>query len=100
MSTFQLTNKAKSDLKSIASYTQRKWGPQQRRFYLKQLDDAFHLLATSPDFGTACDYIKTGYLKFPVTSHVVYYRALSNEKIEVVRVLHKRMDPESQLKQP
>jgi toxin ParE1/3/4 len=92
MGTFQLTSQAKSDLKSIAAYTQRKWGKEQRRFYLKQFDDAFHLLADTPDISIACDYIKTGYRKFPVTSHIVFYRTLSENKIEIVRVLHKRMD--------
>jgi toxin ParE1/3/4 len=45
MAIFTLTNKAKADLKSIAIYTQKKWGRQQRAIYLKQFDDSFHLLA-------------------------------------------------------
>lgn len=44
MSAFTLTQKAKLDLKSIAAYTQQKWGAKQRRFYLKQFDDALYLL--------------------------------------------------------
>ena len=100
MGTFQLTNRAKLDLKSIAAYTQRKWGKEQRRIYLKQFDDAFHLLAKTPDIGIACDYIKLGYRKFPVTSHVVFYQALSENKIEIVRVLHKRMEAKPLLGEP
>lgn len=92
MATFQLTNKAKQDLKSIAAYTQKKWGREQRRIYLKQFDDAFHLLSITPDIGIGCDFIKAGYRKFPVTTHVVFYRSLSESKIEIVRILHKRMD--------
>ena len=97
MDTFQLTNQAKSDLKSIAAYTQRKWGKEQRRIYLKQFDDAFHLLADTSDIGIACDYIKIGYRKFPVTSHIVFYRTFSGSRIEIVRVLHKRMDSKPRL---
>ncbi len=100
MGTFQLTNQAKFDLKSIAAYTQRKWGKEQRRIYLKQFDDTFHLLANTPDIGITCDYIKPGYRKFPVTSHVVFYHSISEFKIEVVRVLHKRMDPKPHLNKP
>lgn len=92
MATFQLTNQAKNDLKAIAAYTQGKWGKAQRRIYIRQLDDAFHLMAETPDVGIACDYIRLGYRKFPVTSHVVFYRLLSEAHIEIIRILHKRMD--------
>ncbi len=98
MGTFTLTNKAKADLKSIAAYTQRKWGKNQRGIYLKQFDDAFHLLADTPDVGTKCDFIRSGYRKFPHTSHVIFYRTLNDSQIEIVRILHKRMDVEIHLR--
>jgi toxin ParE1/3/4 len=98
MGTFTLTHKAKSDLKSIAAYTQRKWGKEQRRIYLKQFDDAFHLLAETPNAGTKCDFIKKGYQKFTNISHVIFYRKINNFHIEIVRILHKRMDVEMNLK--
>ena len=97
---FQLTNRAKTDLKSIAAFTQKKWGQPQRRVYLKQFDDAFYLLAESPDIGTDCSYIKSGYRKFPVASHMIFYHAISNELIEIVRVLHKRMGARAHFIQP
>ena len=100
MGAFTLTNKAKADLKSIATYTQRKWGKSQRGIYLKQFDDAFHLLTDTPEVGTKCDYIKLGYRKFPNISHVIFYRILDNTQIEVIRILHKRMDIEINLRNP
>jgi toxin ParE1/3/4 len=100
MGTFQLTNQAKYDLKAIATHTQRKWGAAQRRTYLRQFDDAFHLLAENPDIGITGDYIKLGYRKFPVASHLVFYRLSSDTQIEIVRVLHKRMDAKPSLTKP
>ena len=97
MRTFQLTVQAKLDLKSISAYTQRKWGKEQRRIYIRQFDDAFHLLAETPEIGNTCDYIKIGYRKFHVTSHIVFYRTVTESKIEIVRILHKRMDAKPQL---
>ena len=97
---FQLTKRAKTDLKSIAAFTQKKWGKPQRRIYLKQFDDAFYLLAKLPDIGVDCTYIKSGYRKFPVASHMIFYRAISDELIEIVRVLHKRMDARAHFIQP
>ena len=97
---FTLTGKAKDDLKSIASYTQRKWGKEQRGIYLKQFDLAFHMLAENTEAGTACDYIKIGYRKFPSGSHIIFYRNTSEDCMEIVRILHKRMDVKKQLFNP
>lgn len=98
MGTFSLTNKAKTDFKSIAAYTQRKWGRQQRLIYAKQFDDVFHMLAKTPDAGNPCDYIKAGYRKFPCSSHVIFYKRLTESEIKIIRILHKRMDAHSQLR--
>ena len=92
MGAFTLTNKARADLKSIATFTQRKWGKKQRRFYTLQFDDAFHALADTPTLGKKCDFIKQGYRKFHVGSHIAFYRSIDSSEIEVVRILHKRMD--------
>jgi len=92
MKPFQLTNKAKSDLKQISIFTERRWGRDQRNHYLKQFDDAFHLLADAPSAGMECRYIKKGYRKFPQGSHVIFYKAGSECKIEIIRILHKHMD--------
>jgi toxin ParE1/3/4 len=44
MAGFELTNKAKSDLKDIAIYTQNTWGNRQRNIYLTALDKSFYAL--------------------------------------------------------
>ncbi len=98
MKSFTLTNKAKADLKSIAVYTQRKWGKNQRKIYLRQIDDAFHMLSEAPELGNKCDFIKQGYRKFPISSHILFYRSISPLQIEFVRILHKRMDAKTQIK--
>lgn len=64
--------------------------------YAKQFDDAFEMLAQSPESGIKCDSIKKGYRKFPNGSHLIFYRALGGVEIEIVRILHKRMDVLSQ----
>jgi len=98
MSTFTLTNKAKADLKSIAAYTQRKWGKDQRKTYLKQFDNAFYMLSSTPELGYKCDFIKLGYRKFPIFSHIIFYHNISQFEVEFVRILHKRMDAKTQFK--
>ena len=95
MRTFVLTGKAKADLKAIAVFTEESWGKEQRDFYIKQFDEAFHMLANTPTAGRACDYIRSGYRKFPQGSHIIFYKQRSKNQIEVVRILHKSMDVES-----
>ncbi len=97
---FKLTAKAKADLKNIGEYTETKWGRQQRNIYLKQLDDMFHTLSKAPELGANCDFIKPSYRKFPQGSHVIFYKIASTSKIEIIRVLHKRMDVSLGLRNP
>jgi len=97
MSAFTLTRRAKSDLKSIAKFTYGRWGRAQRNIYIKQFDEAFHMLADSPSIGKKCDFIKLGYNKFPQGSHIIFYKVAPNETIEIIRILHKNMDVTSRL---
>jgi toxin ParE1/3/4 len=95
--TFALTRSAKTDLHAIALFTEKMWGREQRNAYLKQLDDAFHLLAATPSVGKTCDDIKTGYKKFPQGSHIIFYKVGNQTSIEIIRILHKHMDVDTQL---
>ena len=97
MSNFKLSNKALSDLMDIGRYTADKWGIIQRNVYLKQIDDCFTELSNNPNLGVKCDNIRTGYRKFPQGSHMIFYRISSDNFVEIIRVLHKSMDPESHL---
>lgn len=95
MKPFQLTNKAKADLRDIAQFTGQTWGKEQRNAYLKQFDETFHHLAANADMGKACDDIRSGYRKFPQGSHVIFYKPAENQAILIIRILHKSMDVNS-----
>lgn len=97
MTGFRLTNQAKADLKAIGRYTEATWGRQQRNRYLTVLDQAFHALADDHSKGRDCSAIRSGYRKYPVGKHIVFYREINAGLIEVVRVLHGRMDVDSHL---
>lgn len=97
MPNFSLTEAAKSDLKKIARFTQKRWGREQRNHYLKTLDDFFHQPSNNPNMGKDCGEIRPGYHKFPTGSHIVYYRKKTKDQIEIVRILHECMDVNTQL---
>ena len=92
MGSFKLTNKAKIDLIKIAKYTEAQWGTEQRNLYLKQFDDAFHLIADKPLVGKECDFIKIHYRKFPQGNHIIFYKDNNTKNIEIIRILHKNVD--------
>lgn len=97
MPDYRLSNKAISDLMDIGRYTENNWGITQRNVYLQQIDDCFTLLSHNPNLGVKCNFIRTGYRKFPQGSHLIFYRISSDKIVEIIRVLHKSMDVESYL---
>jgi toxin ParE1/3/4 len=91
MPAFRLSEKAMDDLRSIGRYTQENWGREQRNRYLSMLDAGFHKIAQQPEIGIACDYIRSGYRKHHVGRHLIFYRQ-SSTHVEIIRILHDRMD--------
>lgn len=97
MPSFTLTNMAKADLKKIGRYTQERWGRDQRNQYLTMLDACFHQLAANPHLGKDCSAVRRGYRKLNAGRHLIFYRQTPTDPIEIVRVLHGRMDIETRL---
>lgn len=97
MAGFYLTHAAKADLTDIGRYTQKKWGVVQRDKYLTMLDGCFQNLAVEPLKGRDCSDIRDSYRKYSVGSHVIFYRQVADNTIEIVRILHGRMDMERHL---
>jgi toxin ParE1/3/4 len=46
--------------------------------------------------GRECPELRPGYYKYPSGSHVLFYRLIT-DGIDVVRILHERMDYDSHL---
>lgn len=92
MKRFDLSKAALEDLKSIARFTQQRWGVRQRNTYLKAIDQVFRALARHPKMGRACDELREGYRKFPHASHVIYYKEQDEDTVLFVRILHMTMD--------
>ncbi|MFT7389192.1 MAG: toxin ParE1/3/4 [Candidatus Endobugula sp.] len=97
MNAFFVSRAARADLKNIAAYTQKTWGAVQRRAYIKELDGQFHVLAENPLSGVSCDYIVDGLKKYHHKHHTIFYENV-DKAISILRVLHKSMDVELQLK--
>lgn len=81
-----------SDMRAIGRYTQKHWGQEQRKNYLARLAQQFEYLAEQPARGKSCDEIRAGYRKYPEGKHIIFYRIANDDVVEIVRVLHERMD--------
>jgi toxin ParE1/3/4 len=91
MQTLKLTACAQDDLEQIADYSVANWGQRQADFYLEQLEKAFYSLLENPYLGKSRDDIKVGYRSLLIEKHLIFYR-LINEQLEIMRILHCRMD--------
>ena len=87
-------------MRKIAAHTLQYWGEPQRDAYVSELFEAFARLAETPQIATRLEAIREGYRKFPQGSHVIFFRESEIHGIEVIRVLHKRMDIEAHLSSP
>jgi len=94
---FRLSGKALADLKSIGRFTLKSWGREQRNIYLSKFDESFHRLAEQPYLGSARDDIRQGYRVYHVGRHLIFYRQKFTA-IEIIRILHDRMDVETHLR--
>ncbi|MBV6640732.1 MAG: type II toxin-antitoxin system RelE/ParE family toxin [Cyclobacteriaceae bacterium] len=98
MGKYQLTNRAVQDLSDIWNYTFDNWSEQQADTYHQQLVNAFESIASNRDHGRGYDGIRSDLFGFKVNRHIVFYRIISNELVEITRILHERMDLKNRLK--
>ena len=97
MSGYLLSPAARADLEEIWDYTAGRWDVDQAEEYLRGLQHASERAAANPRVGRACDEIRPGYRKLAAGSHTLYYRVSADGIVDVVRVLHERMDVDRHL---
>ena len=97
MSCYLLSPAAQANLEQIWDYTHGLWGVDQAEEYLRELQRAIERVAANPRIGRACDEIRPGYRKLAAGSHTLFYRVTAEGVIDVVRVLHQRMDVDRHL---
>jgi toxin ParE1/3/4 len=96
MTTYVISPRAQADIDGIWDYTAERWNEEQAARYIRALQEAIETVAADPQRGRSCEQIRPGYRKYAAGSHVVFYRA-TPKGIDVVRVLHQRMDFERHL---
>lgn len=92
----RLSRAAATDVRGIQRYTLERWGAGQWRRYSDALENLFEQLGDNPTLGPNRDEVRIGLRSFPVGAHVVWYRN-GDDILEIVRVLHASMDPDTRL---
>ena len=92
MTGYRLSRSAQADLAEIWDYSARHWGDDRADRYILAIQDACDALADGRRQGRAIDTIRPGYRKLPIASHVLFFRRTAGGIIEVIRILHQRMD--------
>ena len=109
MARFRLSGVARSDLAHILATSVERWGPDGKHRYALLLNSAMLQVAGDPEGAMtrdradllrgirsfhlrhACAEVPEAKVRGPV--HVLYFRPVRPGLVEIVRVLHERMEP-------
>ncbi len=113
MARYRLSRLAEGDVAHILATSEVRWGTEGRRRYAAILAAAMRKVAAEPNGPVMRDHaeLSPGIRSFhvrhargddPATRvrrpvHVLYYRAVAPDLIEIVRLLHERMEPSRHL---
>ncbi len=92
MAKYKLTNQAVEDLTNIWEYSFEKWSEKQADSYYKMLIENCQLVAENPNIGKSFSEIKEELFGLKANRHIIFYRKLINNPIEITRILHEQMD--------
>jgi toxin ParE1/3/4 len=106
---FRVSRLAQSDLVRILAASESRWGPEGRHRYAALIEAAMRQVADEPEGAATRDrnalrsgtrslhlrYVRAGSSEAKVKNpvHILYYRSVHPELVEIIRMLHERMDP-------
>ena len=99
MARYKFTNKAVEDLTQIWNYTFNKWSENQADIYYHMLLENCNELANNPDLGKNYSEVIKKLLGFKAGRHIIFYRTLNKDEIEITRILHGQMDLKNRIRE-
>ncbi|MFH0757510.1 MAG: type II toxin-antitoxin system RelE/ParE family toxin [Bacteroidota bacterium] len=99
MASYRLTKKAAEDLALIWNYTVDTWSENQADHYFRMLFDSCQSISGLKIAGKHYDGILTGLLGKKAGKHIIFYRKVEGDIVEIVRILHERMDLKRRIKE-
>lgn len=92
-----ISSEALSDLEEIWIYTRKKWSKEQADRYYSLLFDEIEFLQSNHYTGKSAEYIRPSYRVSFVKSHIIFYKVVDDQKLEIIRILHQSVNIEKWL---
>jgi len=92
MAEYKLTNQAVEDLVKIWDYTFEVWSEKQADKYYESLIINCQEIADNPELGKNYTGIAEQLLGVKANRHIIFYRTVNKNYVEITRILHERMD--------
>ena len=99
MAKYFLTNKAVEDLSKIYEYTFEFWSENHADKYYEELINFCQLLAENPMIGRSYSEVNSELYGFLANQHIIFYRILTKDEIEITRILGAEMDLKNRIKE-
>jgi toxin ParE1/3/4 len=109
MASYRLTDRAKADAAAIMRTSQRRHGREARIRYRALLSAAMRRVAAEPEGLSTAGHselmpglrsfhirharTQTGAATVKNPVHIIFYRIVAPGRVEIVRILHERMEP-------
>ena len=89
--------KANDDLNNIWDYTYENWSETRADKYYATIKFACLKIGKNPELGKIYNGISKDLLGYKSEKHIIFYSSISENEIEVIRILHERMDLKNRL---
>lgn len=92
MTKFILRQEAIDDLNNIWFYTYEEWSETQADKYYEAIEFSCMQIGQNPELCSNYEGISENLLGLRTGKHIIFYQIISTEEIEIIRILHERMD--------
>ena len=93
---YRIRAAASKDLADIWEYTFKRWSKDQADHYHSLIISEIEYIAENDTAGKDMSHVKEDYLVTYVKSHIIFFKRQQGI-VHVIRILHQRMDVESNL---
>ncbi|KAF2517657.1 type II toxin-antitoxin system RelE/ParE family toxin [Flavobacterium foetidum] len=97
MTEYIISEKALEDINNIWVYTAENWSVAQADRYYNLILDEIEYIAQNFEMARDFGKIRKSYKYSKVKSHLIFFKKDKKNEIEIVRVLHERMDIQNRL---
>lgn len=97
MSEYVISEKALEDINTIWIYTAKNWSVEQADRYYNSIMDEIEFIVQKFELARDFGKIRKSYKYSKIQSHLIFFKKNQSNEIEVVRVLHEKMNIENRL---